>query len=458
MCGMRFFNAVFCMSESLLERRWMKETYCGMYKSQAYNKNNQMKSFYKILIFSICLFGLSCATKKTAVHQNPDLLKTINTSFKQSVQQYNFLTSNLPDERFPKTYEHGKLVTSTANNWTSGFYPGTLLYLYEYTKEKELLNKALEKLKFLESQKNNKNTHDLGFMMYSSFGNAYRITKNDEYKDVLLASAKSLISRYNPKVGSIQSWNRIKSLDGSVYWDFPVIIDNLMNLELLFFASRASGDQQYKNMAIKHAETAMKNHVRPDYSSYHVVAYNPETGAINSRETYQGFAHNSLWARGQAWGIYGFTMAYRETGDKRFLKTAVGMADYFLNHENLPADKIPYWDFNAGQPGFTPAFKYEASKYPVIPRDGSAAAIVASALLELKGYVAQSKADSYVNAAETMLTSLSSTAYRASVGENGGFILKHGVGNLTKDREVDVPLSYGDYYYAEAMLRYKNLK
>lgn len=416
-----------------------------------------MRSISKILVFFFLLFILGCASKKAVIRQDPGLLNQINSSFQQSAQQYRYLMADLPEDRFPKTFEGGKLVTSDARNWTSGFYSGTLIYLYEYTKEKELLNEALRKLKFLESQKNNKNTHDLGFMMYSSFGNAYRLTKDEAYKDVLVESAKSLASRYNPKVHSIQSWNRIKSLDGSVYWDFPVIIDNMMNLELLFFVSRTTGDQYYKNIAIKHAETAMKNHVRPDYSSYHVVAYNPETGAVNSRETYQGFAHNSTWARGQAWGIYGFTMTYRETGDKRFLKTAQGMADYFLDHENLPQDKIPYWDFNAGTPGFPSSFKYDASKYPVVPRDASAGAVVASALIELSGFVSDDKSRKYVKAAETMLNSLSSPVYRAAAGENGGFVLKHGVGNLTKDREVDVPLSYADYYYTEAMLRYKGL-
>src|SRR5690606_24309829 len=297
-----------------------------------------------------------------------------------------YLKSITPENRFPKTYENGKSVTSTARNWTSGFYPGTLIYLYEETENPELLDEAENKLKSLESQKDNKKTHDLGFMMYCSFGNGYRVTKKDEYEDILVQSAKSLASRYNPIVGSIQSWDRIKSLDGSVYWDFPVIIDNMMNLELLFFASKVTGDDSFKNIAIKHAETAMKNHVRPDFSSYHVVTYNPETGAVNSRETYQGYAHQSTWARGQGWGIYGFTMVYRETGDKQFLKTAQGMADFFLNHENLPEDKIPYWDFNAGQPNFPSSWVYDASKYPIIPRDASAGALVASALIELSSY------------------------------------------------------------------------
>ncbi|WP_353140673.1 glycoside hydrolase family 88 protein [Pseudopedobacter sp.] len=409
-----------------------------------------------LLVFFFMAYSYA---QKANTFSGKGLKEIIEKSLDQSTKQYKFLKSVTPEDRFPKTYEGREKgsVTSTAKNWTSGFYPGTLVYLYEHTKDKELLKEADNKFAFLKSQKDNKNTHDLGFMMYCSFGNAYRITKKEEYKDILVQSAKSLASRYNSKVGSIQSWDRIKSLDGSKYWDFPVIIDNMMNLELLFFASKVTGDESFKKIAVTHAETAMKNHVRPDYSSFHVVAYNPETGEINSRETYQGFAHNSTWSRGQGWGIYGFTMVYRETGDKRFLKTAQGMADFFLNHKNLPKDKIPYWDFDAGQPGVQPSFNYNAFKYSVIPRDASAGALVASALIELSGYSDKEKKQKYLNAAEIMIKSLSSPVYTASVGENGGFILKHSVGNLTKDREVDVPLSYADYYYVEAMLRYKNL-
>lgn len=409
-----------------------------------------------LLVFFFMAYSYA---QKANTFNGKGLKEIIEKSLDQSTKQYKFLKSVTPEDRFPKTYEGREegSVTSTAKNWTSGFYPGTLVYLYEHTKDKELLKEADNKFVFLKSQKDNKNTHDLGFMMYCSFGNAYRITKKEEYKDILVQSAKSLASRYNSKVGSIQSWDRIKSLDGSKYWDFPVIIDNMMNLELLFFASKVTGDESFKKIAVTHAETAMKNHVRPDYSSFHVVAYNPETGEINSRETYQGFAHNSTWSRGQGWGIYGFTMVYRETGDKRFLKTAQGMADFFLNHKNLPKDKIPYWDFDAGQPGVQPSFNYNAFKYSVIPRDASAGALVASALIELSGYSDKEKKQKYLNAAEIMIKSLSSPVYTASVGENGGFILKHSVGNLTKDREVDVPLSYADYYYVEAMLRYKNL-
>jgi len=299
------------------------------------------------------------------------------------------------------------------------------------------------------------NTHDLGFMMYCSYGNAYRMDGNNDEKNILVQSAKSLATRFNPKVGCIQSWNNIKSLDGKRILTYPVIIDNMMNLELLFFASKATGDSSFKNIAVTHAVNTMKNHLRPDYSSYHVVDYDSQTGAVKSRETMQGFSDNSTWSRGQAWGIYGFTMVYRETREQRFLETAKRMADYFIAH--LPKDKIPYWDFNVNQKGYTPVWNYDPSKYPEPPRDASAAAIAASALIELSGYVDHPNSKKYLKTAEGILSTLLSPAYKASAGENGGFILKHGVGGFPGGIEVDVPLTYADYYFVEAMLRYKNL-
>jgi hypothetical protein len=214
-----------------------------------------------------------------------------------------------------------------------------------------------------------------------------------------------------------------------------------------------TGDTSLKALAIRHAETTMKNHLRSDYSSYHVVNYDPGTGQVKSRETHQGFADNSTWARGQTWGIYGFTMVYRETHDKRFLQTAQKMADFYLSH--LPADHIPFWDFNVNQLGYIPRWQYDPKQYPVIPKDASAAAIAASALLELSSYVDRHRSKKYVKAAAAMLTSLMSPAYRAAVGTNGGFLLKHGVGGFPSHAEVDVPLAYADYYFIEALLRYK---
>ncbi len=287
----------------------------------------------------------------------------------------------------------------------------------------------------IEQEKNNKGTHDLGFMMYCSFGNAYRLLKDPAYKEVLLTSARSLSTRFNPTVGCIKSWDH-----GA--FTFPVIIDNMMNLELLTWASRTSGDPSFAKIANTHANTTIKNHFRDDYSSYHVVDYDPVTGAVLQKKTHQGAADSSAWSRGQVWGLYGYTMMYRETKNKVYLNQAKHIADFILNNPQLPADMIPYWDFDA--PGI-----------PNVPRDASAGAIAASALLELSRYAGGKDAARYWTAAEKMLTSLTSPAYLAKEGENNNFILMHSVGSLPHNSEVDVPLSYADYYFVEALLRYK---
>jgi len=235
-------------------------------------------------------------------------------------------------------------------------------------------------------------------------------------------------------VGCIKSWDSKPS-------DFLVIIDNMMNLELLFWATRETGDSTYYKIAVTHANTTMKNHFRPDYSSYHVVNYNPQTGQVQEKRTAQGYADESAWARGQAWGLYGFTVMYRETKQKKYLEQAKHIAGFILNHINLPKDKVPYWDFDV------PSI--------LAPRDASAAAITASALLELCRYADNQKAIRYFDAAQAILKTLSSPAYLASAGTNGGFILQHSVGNMPQQSEVDVPLTYADYYFVEAMIRYK---
>jgi len=412
-------------------------------------------------LLAICLVWsnsmLLHAQQQTTLKPNKKLLKQFDACLQQSAKQYAYLMKDVADDQFPRTYENGKLMTVSPYGWTSGFYPGSLLYLYEYTGNDALLQEAKRHMKAQEKLQTVTTNHDLGFMMYCSFGNAYRLFQKPQDKAILIQSAKSLASRFYPKVGSIKSWDKVKSLDGVHMLNFPVIIDNMMNLELLFFASKATGDPVYKNMAITHANTTIKNHLRPDYSCYHVVNYDEATGKVLNRETQQGFSDNSTWSRGQAWGIYGFTMVYRETGDQKYLQVAQKMTDFFLDHDRLPADKIPYWDFNVGQPGYVPQWKYDPSQYKEIPRDASAAAITASALIELAAYVDPAKSKKYFSAAETMLTSLSSKNYRNAYGENGGFILKHSSGGVPGNAEVDVPLSYADYYYLEALMRYHKL-
>ncbi|KAI9432246.1 family 88 glycosyl hydrolase [Russula earlei] len=365
--------------------------------------------------------------------------------------------ANRYDTLFPRaTDRYGRLTLTDKYEWTSGFFPGSLWYGYEATKDDTLKREAVIWTEKLEALQHFTKHHDLGFMLYCSYGNAYRLTGNEQYKAILVEAAKSLSTRFSAKTGSIKSWNAFGSWDGKKQYFFPVIIDNMMNLELLFFASRVTGDPYYKNIAITHATHVMQNQVRPDYSCYHVVCYDTATGNVLTRETAQGYANNSTWARGQSWGIYGFTMTYRETGDKRFLATAQKMADYYIDNKELPADKVPYWDFNANDSGYTPSAKSHAEETPVKYRDASAAAVTASALLELSTYLGESGAK-YRNAAITILHSLSSPAYKATAGENEGFILRHSVGSIAHGVEVDVPLIYADYYYLEAMNRYRLL-
>ncbi|HQK40081.1 MAG TPA: glycoside hydrolase family 88 protein, partial [Flavobacterium alvei] len=373
----------------------------------------------------------SCAGNK--------LDKQIDFALSRGVNQYSYMMKNLPENRYPKTYyaDKQKFETSKSDWWCSGFYPGTLIYLDEATK-KSVFEKEIDRVfQDLQKEQFNKTTHDLGFMMFCSFGNANRLNPTPEYATILMNSAKSLASRFDGKVGCIKSWD---AKDDS----YLVIIDNMMNLELLFWASEYSGDKSYYDIAIKHANTTLKNHFRSDFSSYHVVNYNSKTGEIKQKKTAQGYADESAWARGQAWGLYGFTVMYRATKDKKYLDQAVAIAEFILNNPNLPKDKVPYWDFNA----------------PNIPdalRDSSAGAVMASALLELNSYVDKEHSKKYLNAAKTILETLTTNEYIAEEGTNGGFLLKHGVGHIPQKSEIDVPLTYGDYYLVEAMLRYKKL-
>lgn len=390
-----------------------------------------------ILGVMITVFSLNAPAQTRKFQPDPKLLHTIKSDIQVATQQYRHIMQELPANRFPQTYDakDDSLETSGSGWWCSGFYPGTLFYLYEETGATDLYSEATKKLNALKKEQYNTTTHDLGFMMYCSYGNAYRINPEPKYRDILFNSAKSLASRFNPTVGCIKSWD-------SDPGDYLVIIDNMMNLELLFWATEATGDSSYYNIAVQHANTTIKNHFRPDTSSYHVLNYDPKTGEVQEKRTAQGYSDESAWARGQSWGLYGFTVAYRYTGDNRYLKQANGIAHFLLNNPNLPADKIPYWDYNA-------------PNIPNTKRDASAGAIMASALLELSRYTDPKDARRYFRTAETIIRTLSSDHYLADVGTNGGFILKHGVGNMPNNSEVDVPLTYADYYFVEAMRRYK---
>jgi unsaturated chondroitin disaccharide hydrolase len=335
----------------------------------------------------------------------------------------------------PRTLENGELKLVSSKDWTSGFFPGELWFLYQQTGKKDWRTQAEKFTADIEREKTNGGTHDMGFKIYCSFGTGYNITKDGHYKDVIIQSAKTLSTRFNKTTGVIKSW------DNRAKWKYPVIIDNMMNLELLFEASKLSGDKSLYNIAVSHANTTMKNHFRKDYSSYHVVDYDTATGKVLQRTTHQGYSDESAWSRGQSWGLYGFTMCYRETKDKAYLTHAEHIADFILNHPNLPKDMVPYYDFNA--PGI-----------PNEPRDVSAAAVIASGLYELSTYSSNGK--KYRAAAAKIIESLTNN-YRSPIGENKGFILLHSTGSKPSNSEVDVPINYADYYYLEALLRSKKL-
>jgi len=330
----------------------------------------------------------------------------------------------------------GKLILVAAKDWTSGFFPGVLWYIYEFTGKEQWKEKAEAFTSNIENEKLNGVTHDMGFKIYCSYGNGYRLTNDPGYREIIIQSAKTLSKRFNPKTGCIRSWDH--STDK---WANPVIIDNLMNLELLFAATRLTNDSSFYRIAVNHANTTMKNHYRPDFSSYHVVDYDSLTGSVLKKNTHQGFSHESAWSRGQAWGLHGYTMCYRETHDSKYLLQAEKISAFMLNHPNLPKDLIPYWDFNA-------------PNIPNEPRDASAAAVMASAFYELSLYSAKGKY--FRDIADKIIKNLTAN-YRSAVGENKGFILIHSTGSKPSNSEVDLPLNYADYYYLEALLRQKKL-
>lgn len=369
-----------------------------------------------------------------------DMKKLIDENFVFAEKQYQFMMKQNPDpDKMPQSYNEktGKFDARNITWWCSGFYPGILWYVYEQTENQVIRQEAERALKVIEPNQHFTGNHDLGFMIHCSFGNAYRITGKEEYKQIILNGAKALSTRYRPEIRVIQSWNK------NDYFNCPVIIDNLMNLEMLIWATQNGGDEKFREIAVTHANTTIENHFRPDYSSYHVLDYNLETGQPDRKITWQGAANTSAWSRGQAWALYGYTVLYGLTKDPAYLKQAQGIAGFMLDHPNLPEDKIPYWDF-------------DAPFQPKAHRDASAGAITASALLELAQYTSGTDKERYLRDATHMIRSLASDAYRAPYGENGGFLLKHSTGGLPLNSEIDVPLIYADYYFLEALKRYKD--
>lgn len=384
----------------------------------------------QILALSFLLFILSCsdAGRESWVEN------AVETA---AFQYHEMARLALEREAYPRSVEeNGTVHWVKSHDWTSGFFPGSLFLLYDLTgdslfaREGQVLSAGLKVMQY------DSTTHDLGFILYTSLGRAQAFQGSSEVASVLHNGAMSLASRYSERVGCIRSWDF-----GS--WQFPVIIDNMMNLEYLFWAGKTFHDSRLTHIAAQHALTTLQHHFREDYSCFHLVNYDSLTGEVLSRETFQGHDDQSAWSRGQGWALYGFTMAYRETGDQRFLNQAIHVADWLLMHPKMPEDGIPYWDL-------------DDPEIPDVPRDASAAAVMATGMLELSRYVP--KGEQYFQAGRRILQNLSSESYLAEKNTNNFFILKHSTGNLPHQSEIDVPLNYADYYYLEALQRYIDLR
>ncbi len=378
---------------------------------------------------------LKSMTEKTRANADTILLpRSVRTTFDTA-----FITHQLgrafqeSEPEIPGSKTGEIRFCSTIYDWTSGFFPGSLWYMYELTGNDFFKEQAIMHTNLLNPVKTHTGTHDLGFMMFCSFGNAERLARNDTIAPILQQTADNLITRFDPNIGCIRSWDFGP-------WNFPVIIDNMMNLELLFHVSRQSGNPEYKRIAVTHANTTLKHHFRPDASSFHVVSYRND-GSVECRQTFQGKANESCWARGQAWALYGYTTCFRETGDTTYLDMAKNIATLIMTRVTTD-DAVPFWD-------------YDAPDLPETPRDASAAAITASAMLSLYRLTSDSK---YFDYAEKILKNLSSPVYLASAGSNQGFVLKHSTGSLPHGSEIDSPLNYADYYYLESLKKYMDIR
>ena len=393
----------------------------------------------RISIPTLLLLALTAVSMKSQTVYEP-MEQVVERGLRRATNQSLLLADALKERQdaLPRTFEKGAVQTIRYDHWVSGFFPGVLWMLYENTGNQQLRQYAEMYTDRVEPAKRVTNTHDLGFMLYCSFGQGYRLTGNRHYLDVIKEGTQSLLTRWNDRLGVIKSW------ESGPKWQYPVIIDNMMNLEMLCFMTRETGDRRYERIAERHANTTIKNHFREDYSTYHVVSYDTITGQPHAKNTHQGYADGSSWARGQAWGLYGYTMMYRETLNPRYLHQAQQIGKFLMNHPRLPEDKVPYWD-------------YDAPDIPNAKRDASAAAIMASALIELSQLDPSELAPQWLALAKKQLRTLSAPEYLAKEGEQGGFIIKHGVGFHRASAEVDVPLTYGDYYYVEALMRMKQL-
>jgi len=390
-----------------------------------------MKKFYSLFfIILISLFINNCQAQN----------KTKGFAVKTEINQRFSKLLDFPVDSvlIPRSMDlsSGVVKKVKSKDWTSGFFAGNLWQIYSLTGDVRFKEKAILWNAFIEKEKFNNTTHDMGFKVFCSFGKGLKVKDNAKYKNIIVKSAQTLVTRFDTKIGAIRSWDHNKE-----FFDFPVIIDNMLNLELLFEASKISGDKTYKNIAIQHANTTLKNHFRKDNSCYHVIDYDTLSGKVKNKLTHQGFNNESSWARGQSWAVYGFTMAYRYTKNKEYLKQAEATAKYYMNYKTLPEDGIPYWDFND-------------TSIPNAPRDASSATVMASALIELYSFT---KNQTYLEYSNKIINTLSSDKYLLNDSVKGPFILDHSTGNWPKKDEIDQPIVYADYYFLEAIIRKQSL-
>ncbi len=389
------------------------------------------KVSYFSLILGFALLGTACKSGINSQTKTSANVEHLLENRYKMLLNYPVDSMSMPRSMTIKTNSIKKVPS---RDWTSGFFAGNLWQLYRLTNNSKYKEQAQKWTPFSKKESVNSNSHDVGFKVFCSFGEALKVENKQKYKDVIIKGAETLCTRFNAKVGAIRSWDFNKEI-----WDYPVIIDNMMNLELLFEASKLSGNQKYHDIAVKHANTTLKNQFREDNSCYHVIDYNPVIGEVRKKTTLQGYNDDSVWARGQGWAIYGFTMSYRYTKDPAYLKQAEATATFFMTNKNMPEDGITYWDFK------DPAI-------PNSPRDVSAATVMASALYELYGYT---KNQSYLAFADKIMKSLHSDKYILPDTVNAPFILDHSTGNWPKHDEIDEPIIYADHYFLEALLRRK---
>ena len=400
-------------------------------------RNKKLLSY----VFSGVLFLTGCNDKERNINDTDKALDyCLNQTYRtldelannaSGTSDYTMMPRNIMD--YLSTWHCRK---ATKEEWSAGFWPGILWYGYEYSKDEKILQEAVRftnSLEFL--SKTPAFDHDLGFLVYCSYGNGYRLTGDPFYKKVILDTADTLATLFNPTVGTILSWPRECEPRN---WPHNTIMDNMINLEMMFWAANNGGDSKLYDIAVAHADKTMECNFRKDFTNYHVAVYDTITGNLIKGVTHQGYDDNSMWARGQAWGIYGFTVVYRETKEKKYLDFVQQITDIYL--KRLPKDMVPYWDF-------------DDPTIPKAPKDASAAAIVASALLELCDYVPQDKSKKYYESAIKMLNSLNSDKYRC--GESKPAFLNHSTGHKPNGSEIDASIIYADYYYMEALIRLK---